>query len=148
MKTNYVLSMNRQTRILLMSLIPAIAALLVSILFQSFSLSIFAIVAAAVTGALCWWFVIERPAKFTQKRFILAGLLCGIISHPILWLLYMAVPVLSEASLQSFDLFGVMVDILSIIGVSLLIVGWATSAVGAIGGWLFWKCWNRHTVSG
>lgn len=148
--------LSRQSRILIVSLIPAIAAFLVSLLYTLLSgpynfydllwsflpLGIPATLAAAITGASCWWFAIERPAKFTQMRFILAGLLCGIISHPVLWVSFLAIGSIAEEPLQSFDLlylFEVMAGVLFVTVMSLVIAGWATAAIGAGGGWLFWK---------
>lgn len=161
MKTNYFLMMNRQNRTLGMSLIMAVAAFISAMLVISFnepatffkleamgSIGVPAALAAAITGAFWWWLVVERSQKFTAGHFMFAGLLCGLFSHPVMWV-GMTLTGLpygpSEWTISGLSTF--LWWILSITTLSLVLTGWATAIVGSLGGLIFFLIWNPHRIA-
>jgi hypothetical protein len=46
-----------------------------------------AALAAAITGASCWWLFIERPSSPMYSRGILAGFLAQLTAYPVMYLL-------------------------------------------------------------
>lgn len=99
--------------------------------------------ASALSGALCWWFVIEASEKFTRIRYIVVGLLCGVFAHPLMWLMIFITEWFSSGSSEIITGSEILSDAMTMSLLSLGFTGWATAAVGATGGWLFWKVTNR-----
>jgi len=162
MKTKYFLSMNRRDRTRSMSLVMAATAFIFAAIlpligdptnfFNVIEIAPVAMIpafAAAITGASCWWLVVERAQKFTVGRFVFAGLLCGLLSHPVMWLGMMGIGMLIASDPTTWSMSGLNTFLwlaLFFTSISLLITGWATAIFGALGGWLFFLTWNRHAI--
>lgn len=106
-------------------------------------LPLFAGLAAFLTGAISWWLLLERPAKYTLLRGGLAGTLAGLISHYLCWYLLIlfrnicywgwggCTSSLGEPPVDPLNgLWGAAVLTLG----SLLFFGWLTVPLGAVFG--------------
>lgn len=47
-----------------------------------------AVVASAMVGGVVWWGLIERQGSRTYEHAVIVGVLVGVFSHPVMWMLY------------------------------------------------------------
>lgn len=46
--------------------------------------------ASGLAGGTCWWLLVERPGRLTRERGGIAGMLTGLLVHPVTWVLVLA----------------------------------------------------------
>lgn len=125
----------------LMAVVSALGAVLTVIAVLTFvhgnfsgSLDIWlvppAAIATALLGGSLWWILIERPHNLTNERAIVVGSLVGLLSHPLMWALY----ILGSPMFLPGDGLGpsAVVDFLLIFSILSVLYGGVLSAFGGI----------------
>lgn len=98
--------------------------------------------ASFLAGGSCWWLVVERPHLPTRGRGAVAGLLTGLLVHPVTWVLVFAYEDASAyadpSKLLSADGLNTLLGAVALFTFfSWLIVGPVTVAVGVVAGLAF-----------
>ena len=99
-----------------------------------------AALAALLVGLSGWWLFVVRPKHATIRRGILVGVLSSIIAHPLVWMSSSLVSAFTSPGLQQLPLpialllavYGLGMDTF----VSLILVGWFTTLIGGVAGFL------------
>lgn len=113
---------------------------------------VYAVLAAALTGAGLWWLLVARRGLYRPVRGMLTGALAGIVAHYVCW--YLAILAhnacywlwggcrgsLGEPPVD--PLAGLAAAAMLTLG-SLLLFGWLTVLLGAVIGGL-WAAWLRR----
>lgn len=107
-------------------------------------------VASAVLGITLWWWLLDRPNRWTVRRGVIAGTLTATLSHPLTWYLLMVVTwargertSLGEPTLTPLEAIPASA-VFSVF--SLLVAGFETLVIGGLCGALI-VSFHRYTSS-
>lgn len=94
---------------------------------------------SALLGPALWWRMIIKPGRLSVRRGIAVGALIGIIAHPVVWYVALALAYFTGRSTVAATILvtNPLQDLLSAVVLamfSVLFVGWLTALIGGVVG--------------